>query len=255
MKNKERIRTVRHDAAYEMTWKNLMKMMTEAYCPRNEIQKLENDLWNLTAKGTDLVGYTTSLATANNQRALRAVQKMVTCYECGKQGHYKRDCPKLKNQGCRNQSGNGEARGRAYALGGSEANPNSNVVTGTFLLNNRYASILFDTSADRSFVSTTFSSLIDITPSTLDNSYNIPKVQFLGHVIDSQGIHVDPAKIESIKDWASPKTPMEIRQFLSLVGYYRRFIEDFSKIAKPMTKLTQKSVKFEWGDKEEAAFQ
>ncbi|GJT30540.1 putative reverse transcriptase domain-containing protein [Tanacetum coccineum] len=83
----------------------------------------------------------------------------------------------------------------------------------------------------------------------------IPKVQFLGHVIDSQGIHVDPAKIESIKDWASPKSPTEIRQFLGLAGYYRRFIEGFSKIAKPMTKLTQKKVKFEWGDKQEAAFQ
>ncbi|GJX41759.1 putative reverse transcriptase domain-containing protein [Tanacetum coccineum] len=70
-----------------------------------------------------------------------------------------------------------------------------------------------------------------------------------------QGIHVDPAKIESIKDWASPKTPMEIRQFLGLVGYYRRFIEGFSKIAKSMTKLTQKKVKFDWGDKQEAAFQ
>ncbi|GJR60100.1 putative reverse transcriptase domain-containing protein [Tanacetum coccineum] len=70
----------------------------------------------------------------------------------------------------------------------------------------------------------------------------IPKVQFLGHVIDSQGIHVDPAKIESIKDWESPKTPTEIRQFLGLAGYYRRFIEGFSKIAKSMTKLTQKGV-------------
>nr|GEZ86218.1 putative reverse transcriptase domain-containing protein [Tanacetum cinerariifolium] len=70
-----------------------------------------------------------------------------------------------------------------------------------------------------------------------------------------QGIHVDPAKIESVKDWASPKSPTEIRQFLGLAGYYRRFIEGFSKIAKPMTKLTQRKVKFEWGDKQEAAFQ
>ncbi|GKA03195.1 putative reverse transcriptase domain-containing protein [Tanacetum coccineum] len=69
------------------------------------------------------------------------------------------------------------------------------------------------------------------------------------------GIHVDPAKIESIKDWASPKTPTEIRQFLGLAGYYRRFIEGFSKIAKPMTKLTQKGIKFDWGEKEENAFQ
>ncbi|GKD94603.1 putative reverse transcriptase domain-containing protein [Tanacetum coccineum] len=70
-----------------------------------------------------------------------------------------------------------------------------------------------------------------------------------------QGIYVDPAKIESIKDWASPKTSMEICQFLGLEGYYRRFIEGFSKITKSMTKLTQKGVKFDWGDKEEAAFQ
>ncbi|GKA31151.1 putative reverse transcriptase domain-containing protein [Tanacetum coccineum] len=86
----------------------------------------------------------------------------------------------------------------------------------------------------------------------------LPKVQFLSHVIDSQGIHVDPAKIESIKD-ASPKMPTKIRQLLGLVGYYRRFIKGFSKIAKPMTKpmtkLNQKKVKFVWGDKQEAAFQ
>ncbi|GJY86308.1 putative reverse transcriptase domain-containing protein [Tanacetum coccineum] len=353
-----------------------------------------------------------SLAATNNQRAPGAVQKTVTCYECGNQGHYKSDCLKLKNKNHGNQTGNDEARRRAYALGGGEANPDSNVVTGTFLLNNHYASILFDTGANRSFVSTTFSSLNDISPSTLDNSYDIeladgkiigvntiirghtlnllnhpfninlmpielgsfdaiigmdfllkyhavitcdekidripygnevlivqgdrsdgrsesilniisctktqkylqkgchvflahitekttedkskekrledvlvvrdflkvfpkdlpkskqedeeylklilellykeelnakflkcefwiPKVQFLGHVINSQGIHGDPAKIESIKDWASPKTPTEIHQFLGLASYYRRFIEGFSKIAKPMTKLLE----------------
>nr|GEU47547.1 reverse transcriptase domain-containing protein [Tanacetum cinerariifolium] len=71
----------------------------------------------------------------------------------------------------------------------------------------------------------------------------------------NRGIHVDPTKIESVKDWASPKSPTEICQFLGLAGYYRRFIEGFSKIAKLMTKLTQKKVKFEWGDKQEVAFQ
>ncbi|GJX45600.1 putative reverse transcriptase domain-containing protein, partial [Tanacetum coccineum] len=264
-----------------------------------------------------------------------------------------------------NQRGNGNAPAKVYVVGNAGTNPDSNVVTGTFLLNNRYAFILFDTGADRSFVSTTFSSLIDITPTTLDHYYDVEladgkiigintiirgcalnllnhpfninlmpvelgsfgviigmdwlskyhavidcaekietedkseekrledvpivrnfpkvfleelpglpptrqvefqinwipgaapilKVQFLGHVIDCQGIHVNPAKIESIKDWASPKTPTKIRQFLGLAGYYRRFIKGFSKIAKPMTKLTQKKVAFEWGDKQEAAFQ
>nr|GEV86041.1 reverse transcriptase domain-containing protein [Tanacetum cinerariifolium] len=81
------------------------------------------------------------------------------------------------------------------------------------------------------------------------------KVQILGHVINCQSIYVDPAKNESIKDWASPKTAMEIHQFLGLVGYYQRFIEGFSNIAKSMTKLTQKKVKFDWGEKEEEAFQ
>ncbi|GJR41492.1 putative reverse transcriptase domain-containing protein [Tanacetum coccineum] len=65
----------------------------------------------------------------------------------------------------------------------------------------------------------------------------------------------NPAKIKSIKDWASPRSPTEIRQFLGLAGYYRRFIEGFSKIAKSMTKLTQKGIKFDWGEKEENAFQ
>ncbi|GKF09284.1 putative reverse transcriptase domain-containing protein [Tanacetum coccineum] len=87
--------------------------------------------------------------------------------------HYKSDCPKLKNKNRGNSTGNDEAYGRAYALGGGEANPDSNIVTGTFLLNKHYASILFDTGADRSFMSTAFSSLIDIAPSILDNSYDV----------------------------------------------------------------------------------
>nr|GEV54086.1 putative reverse transcriptase domain-containing protein [Tanacetum cinerariifolium] len=315
-------------------------------------------------------------ANANNQRNSRANQRVVTCFECGVQGHYKRDFSKLKNKNHGNQVGNGNAQARPYAVGTVRTNLNSNVVTGMFLLNNLYALILFDTGADRSFVSTTFSSLLNIIPTTLDHGYDveladkkiiggntivrgctlnflnhpfnidlmlvelgsfdviigmdwltkyhaivlcdekivcppfeneilivhvrqvefqidlilgaapvarapyrlapsemkelsdqlqelsnkgfirpssshcgalIPKVQFLGHVIESEGIQVDPTKIESIKDWASPKTPTEIRQFLGLAGYYRRFIEGFSKIAKSMTKLTQKKVKFDWG--------
>ncbi|GJZ24804.1 reverse transcriptase domain-containing protein [Tanacetum coccineum] len=80
-------------------------------------------------------------------------------------------------------------------------------------------------------------------------------VQFLGHLIDSQGLHVDPAKIEAVKNWTSPTTPTEVRQFLGLAGYYRRFIEGFSKIAKPLTKLTQKNKSYIWGEEQESAFQ
>ncbi|GJR20087.1 putative reverse transcriptase domain-containing protein [Tanacetum coccineum] len=80
-------------------------------------------------------------------------------------------------------------------------------------------------------------------------------VQFLGHMIDSQGIHIDPAKIEAVKNWASPTTPIEIRQFLGLAGYYRTFIKGFSKIAKPLTELTQKNKKYIYGEDQELAFQ
>nr|GEX22597.1 hypothetical protein [Tanacetum cinerariifolium] len=82
----------------------------------------------------------------------------------------------------------------------------------------------------------------------------IRTVQFLGHLIDSQGLHVDPAKIEAVKNWASPTTPTEIRQFLGLAGYYHRFIKYFSKIAKSLTILTQKDKKFVWGEDQEMAF-
>ncbi|GKF32287.1 reverse transcriptase domain-containing protein, partial [Tanacetum coccineum] len=90
-------------------------------------------------------------------------------------GHYRSECPKLKNQTRGNKDGKkaDEARGKAYVLGGGEANPDSNVVTGTFLLNNHYASMLFDSGADKSFVSSTFSALLDVTPSTLDVSYAV----------------------------------------------------------------------------------
>ncbi|KAJ9544791.1 hypothetical protein OSB04_024498 [Centaurea solstitialis] len=83
----------------------------------------------------------------------------------------------------------------------------------------------------------------------------IREVHFLGHVVNKEGIHVDPAKIEAIKKWEAPKTPTEIRQFLGLAVYYRRFIANFSRIAQPLTTLTQKDKKFIWGEKQEEAFQ
>nr|GEV06886.1 putative reverse transcriptase domain-containing protein [Tanacetum cinerariifolium] len=296
----------------------------------------------------------------------------------------KEGSPKLKNPNQGNQVGNGNVVARAYGVGTARQNPDANVVTGTFLPNNCYASISFDTGANRSFVSTAFISLIDIILIILDYGYdaelvdelgsfdviigmdwlsiyqaiivcgekiicipfgneiliihgnrnnqgyetrlniisctktqkyllkgcpiflahvtikktedkskekltNAPVIfmdlmnrmckpyldkfvivfiddiliyskskqehEFLGHVIDSQSIHMNHAKIESIKEWKSPKTPTEIRQFLGLASYYRRFIEGFSKITKPMTKLTQKNVKFNSDDKAEATFQ
>ncbi|GJX24157.1 putative reverse transcriptase domain-containing protein [Tanacetum coccineum] len=115
-------------------------------------------------------------AAANNQRALWADQMVLTCFECGAQGHFKRDCSKLKNNNHGNQAGNGGATARAYAIGNAGKNPDANVVMGTFLLNNSYASILFDIGADKSFVSTAFSSLIDIIPTAFDHDYDVELV-------------------------------------------------------------------------------
>ncbi|GJS60411.1 reverse transcriptase domain-containing protein [Tanacetum coccineum] len=274
-------RTVGVDVAFAMTWRDLIKLMTEVYCPRNEIHKMETELWNLTVKNNDLASYTqrfqelTLLCTRmvpekedrieryfgglpnniqgnvmsaeptrlqdairlanslmdqklkgyairsaknkrkfeSNQRDNRAQQPSfkrqnvrgsnvaraytadgnegrvyvgphplcnkcklhhvgpctLKCRSCGKIGHltkdwhFKKDCPKLKNLP--------NARGKAYTIGGEDANSGSNVVTGTFLLNNHYASVLFDSGADRSFVSTTFSTLLDVILDTLNVSY------------------------------------------------------------------------------------
>ncbi|GJW89019.1 putative reverse transcriptase domain-containing protein [Tanacetum coccineum] len=234
-------RTIGTEAAFAMSWRELMKLMTEVYCPRNEIKKMETELWNLTVKKNDLTTYTqrfqelTMMCTkmvpeeedrvekfiGENKRRLnnnyennrgqqppfkrqntggqnvaRAYmagnnkkkeyegyqfhyfyrgqivnQRDVTYFECGAQGHYRKDCPKVKNQNRGNKARVPYARGKAYVLGGGDANSSSNNVTGTFLLNDHYAYMLFDSGADRSFVSNTFSALLDIIPYALDVSY------------------------------------------------------------------------------------
>nr|GEY97018.1 putative reverse transcriptase domain-containing protein [Tanacetum cinerariifolium] len=202
-------------------WAGPMKLMIEVYYPRNEVQKMETELWNLTVKRNDLTAYTQrqNITGQNVARAYTAVNNErkgcgnckkfghqtrdcrvtvnpnsqgaaignpqgIVCYECGRPGHFRKDCPKLRNQNrgnqTRNKTGNktggNEVTAKAYAIGGGGTNPDSNVVTGTFLLNNCYASTLFDSGADRSFVSTTFSALLDVAPSTLDTSYVIELV-------------------------------------------------------------------------------
>nr|GEU44138.1 hypothetical protein [Tanacetum cinerariifolium] len=201
----------------------LMKMVIEVYYPKNEIQKMENELWNLVVKGHDveekieryiwglpdnIQGNVTFSIPIRLQDAIRMANSLmdqkkayvgnflycnkcklhhagsciVKCGNCKRVGHMTRDnnTPIAAtnqrtpvNQNHRNQAGNGEARGRVFALGGGEANQDSNVFTGTFILNNRYASILFDSGADKSFLSTTFSSIIDIIPTVLDVSYAV----------------------------------------------------------------------------------
>nr|GEW11239.1 reverse transcriptase [Tanacetum cinerariifolium] len=188
------VMTVGPDVVYTLTWKNLRKKMTDKYCPRGEIKKLEVELWNLKVKGTDMVSYNqrfqelalmcarmfleesdkikrqedqhlaerhaknkrkfkdtsknnqnqqqnkkqntsrayiagsaASANTANNQRGTRACQKP-KCFECGAQGHFKRECPKLKNNNHGNQARNGNAPAKLYGVGHAGINPDSNII-------------------------------------------------------------------------------------------------------------------------------
>nr|GFA01766.1 putative reverse transcriptase domain-containing protein [Tanacetum cinerariifolium] len=142
------VKTVGHDVAYNMPWKTLMKMMTaKAY----------------TAGPSEKRDYGGSLPKCSKCNYHHNSSCALKCHKYNKVGHLARDCK---------SSGNANAA-KVYVAGNARTNPDSNVVTGTFLLNNYYASILFDTGADRSFVSTAFSSLIDIKPTTLDRYYDV----------------------------------------------------------------------------------
>ncbi|GJR01208.1 hypothetical protein Tco_0524192 [Tanacetum coccineum] len=186
------------DASYAMMWMALMKLMTKVYCPRNEIQKMETELLHDAIRIANnfmdhkLKGY--AIKNAENKRRFKNNpsdnrgqqqppfkrqnfngQNVAKAYTvgnnverrwCGRPRHYRNECPKLRNQkrGNKtwNKTRNNEAKARAYAIGEGGANLDSNVVTGKFLLNNNYASMLFNSGSDRSFVSTTFSALLDI---------------------------------------------------------------------------------------------
>ncbi|GJY65868.1 putative reverse transcriptase domain-containing protein [Tanacetum coccineum] len=145
---------------------NATTTMTVSFAPKSQQVQQSGPSW------LGLRSLTANANTTNNQRGIRAGQKP-TCYECEAQGHFKRECPKLKNNNRGNQGRNGNAPVKVYAVGRVGTNPNSNIIMSTFLLNNCYASVLFDTGADRSFVSTAFSSQIDITSSTLDYYYDV----------------------------------------------------------------------------------
>ncbi|GJX87672.1 putative reverse transcriptase domain-containing protein [Tanacetum coccineum] len=128
-------------------------------CPKCKNKKHAGDCWKCGKCGK--LGHKTAACWSLDR-------KDVICFNCNEKGHRKRDCPKLKKNG---QGGNN--RGAAYKLGAVDAQQDPKVVTGTFLLNNRYATALFDSGADKSFVSTNFSTLIDIEPVELDTCYEV----------------------------------------------------------------------------------
>ncbi|GKA96097.1 putative reverse transcriptase domain-containing protein, partial [Tanacetum coccineum] len=198
----EGVRTIGVDAAYAMRWTGLMKLMTEVYCPRNEdlillctrmVPDEEDRVERFIGGSPD--NFHGNVIAANPTRLQDAIRianqlmdKKLQGYaarnaknkrrlEMWKAGHIRKDCPKLRNQNrgnnAGNKTGNNEATARAYAISGEGDNPDSNIVTGTFLINNYYASMLFDSGADRSFMSSTFSALLDVAPSTLDTSYAV----------------------------------------------------------------------------------
>nr|GFC20992.1 reverse transcriptase domain-containing protein [Tanacetum cinerariifolium] len=145
------VRIVGNDAAYVMTWIELKKKMADKYCPRNELKKIKTEFWNLEVQGTDVTRSPTNANVTNNQRGNEAVRKLLVMSA----GH--KDISK----------------GKGVAMGNAGTNPDANIVTDTFLFNNCYASVLFDTGADKSFVSTAFSSQFDIAPTVLDHDYAV----------------------------------------------------------------------------------
>ncbi|GJY14098.1 hypothetical protein Tco_0383407, partial [Tanacetum coccineum] len=144
--------TVTQHVAYAMDWKTLKKMMTIKYCPRelalmcgrmfheelDEVEKYVGGLPDM-IRGNEFWSNDNN----NNRWNSRMTQNVGTCYECGVLGHFKRDYPKLKYKNHGNQGGNGNAPVKVYVVGNAGINPDSNVIMGTLLLNNRYASILF----------------------------------------------------------------------------------------------------------------
>ncbi|GJT88902.1 putative reverse transcriptase domain-containing protein [Tanacetum coccineum] len=194
------------------------------------------------------------------------------CTKCNKRDHKEKDC---RVRGMATRRGGNET-GQAYALRNAEQGQGPNVVTGTFLLNNRYARVLFDSGSDKIDLMPIELSAFDV---IIDQLKELSKKGSLRPCLSPWGAPSCSVKVEdrsSSKEdheehlkiilgllkkekfhqkWAAPITPTEVRQFLGLAGYYRRFIEGFSLIAKPLTKLTQKNKKYVWGEDEEEAFQ
>ncbi|GKE36833.1 putative reverse transcriptase domain-containing protein, partial [Tanacetum coccineum] len=151
---------------------NLMDQKLKGYA-----RSTENRRRSYTAGNNEKKGYVGSLPYCNKCKLHHAGPCTVRCGNCKRVNHISRDCTTTVTLNTRrapvgHQPGGNEATTKAYAIRGGGANPYSNIFTSTFLFNNRYASLLFDSGADRSFVSSTFSALLDVAPSTLDTSHS-----------------------------------------------------------------------------------
>ncbi|GJZ09254.1 reverse transcriptase domain-containing protein [Tanacetum coccineum] len=140
------------EEAYKITWVEFKKLLIKKYCPRTEVQKMEDEFYHLTVKGNDLKTYDLALL------------MIVTCHACGEKEHYANQCRKTTNN---------NAQGRAYMLRDRNAHQNPNVVTGMFLLNQHLARVLFDSGADKSFVFISLATKLNIPPITIDTFYDI----------------------------------------------------------------------------------
>nr|GEY35150.1 putative reverse transcriptase domain-containing protein [Tanacetum cinerariifolium] len=264
--------------AYAMTWEVLKKKMTDKYYPQGELKKLEIELWNLKVKGNDIPTYTNRfqeltlictkfvanenekidksfISTAFNSLVNIDPTPLGSSYDVefadGKIVEIVISCTKAQEY---------MAKGCQIFMAQISTKKEEDKSEGKQLK---------DVPIVRDFPKVFPEDLLGLPPARpvefqidlIPGAAPVAQAPYrlapseMKELSEQLGIHIDPAKIESIKEWASPKTPTEIRQFLGLAGYYRRFIEGFSKIAKSMTKLTQKGIKFDWGEKEEDAFQ
>nr|GEU50368.1 hypothetical protein [Tanacetum cinerariifolium] len=183
------VATLGREVANGRPWTKVKQMMTDKFCPTEEVQRLEDELRHLKLRDMNIAAYTERFnelallcpdAVPNEKKKVKlyikglreiikgaAVKSNVVCYECGERGYMSHACLKKADRR------GGNMQGQAYVISDAEHNQDPNVVTGTFLLNNRYATMLFDSGADKSFVDIKFSHLIDIKLVKLNLSYEV----------------------------------------------------------------------------------
>ncbi|GJT19455.1 putative reverse transcriptase domain-containing protein, partial [Tanacetum coccineum] len=246
------IHALSREVDVSMSWNNFKFMMIQEFCPSHEMQKLESELWNHAIVGAwhalvIMIGFMSWLGHLARKDCRGCGRKydpvnarnptIRACYECGSTDHVRSACPRWNraqgpgenrpNQVAANNGGQGrgnqgnQARGRAFMLGAEEARQDPNIVTGTFTLNNHFATTLFDSGADYSFVSTTFIPLLGLEPSDLGFRYEIEiasgqlveidkvikgcKLEIEGHVFDIDLIPFGHGSFDVIigMDWLS----------------------------------------------------